>query len=205
MYIVESEIFGDIASEFITQSESQLCQTMPKSKKGGPYPVNQKQKRQNEVYKLHFDHGYSARRIAEMMNVNRNTINGDLQYWYDAATKNKNYFDHEFYIAANLQRLDIQRSRLREKIDHTGNIRDQIALERLILDIDSKILYTYQKLSESSKRIFDTSVNSMNKWLKENNKDERYLSLLDKISVSSKAHQKIMQITKQDRTRVDLI
>lgn len=83
---MESEIFGDIASEFIAQLDSQLCQTMPKSKKGGPYPINQKQKRQNEVYKLHFEYGYSARKIAEMMMINRNTINGDLQYWYDAGT-----------------------------------------------------------------------------------------------------------------------
>ena len=33
-------------------------------KKGGPYPKNEKVKRQNEVFRLHFDLGYSAVRIS---------------------------------------------------------------------------------------------------------------------------------------------
>ena len=35
-------------------------------KKGGSYTKNEKMKRQNEVYKLHFEHDYSAVKISEM-------------------------------------------------------------------------------------------------------------------------------------------
>jgi len=36
-------------------------------KKGGPYTKNEKTKRQNEVYRLHFERGYSAVKISDMM------------------------------------------------------------------------------------------------------------------------------------------
>ncbi len=42
-------------------------------KKGGPYTKQEKEDRQIEVNKLHFEYGYSAVKIAEMLNVNRKT------------------------------------------------------------------------------------------------------------------------------------
>ena len=49
-------------------------------KDGGPYTKDERTKRQNEVARLHFEYGYSAVKIAEMMKVNRNTINSDIKY-----------------------------------------------------------------------------------------------------------------------------
>ena len=52
---------------------------MPKSEKnGGPYPIQAKKTRRDEVFRLHFDYGYSARKIADMLKINRNTINSDI-------------------------------------------------------------------------------------------------------------------------------
>ncbi len=48
-------------------------------KKGGPYPKSEKRKRLEEVHRLHFDYCYSARKIAEFLNVNRGTINRDIK------------------------------------------------------------------------------------------------------------------------------
>ena len=56
-------------------------------KKGGPYTKNEKMKRQNEVYRLHFELGYSAVKISDMMKINRNTINSDINYWYSSLSK----------------------------------------------------------------------------------------------------------------------
>ena len=64
-------------------------------KKGGPYTKNEKMKRQNEVYKLHFEHGYSAVKISDMMRINRNTINSDINYWYSSLSKEWNSYDIE--------------------------------------------------------------------------------------------------------------
>ena len=53
-----------------------------KSKKGGPYTTQEQESRRKQVYELHFEKGFSAIKIAEMLNVNRNTINVDIQDWY---------------------------------------------------------------------------------------------------------------------------
>ena len=44
-------------------------------------------------------------------------------------------FDHSYAIMVNLQRLDIQRSRLREQLDKTEAFQEKLALERLIFEI----------------------------------------------------------------------
>lgn len=47
--------------------------------KFAPFTRSQRRKRRAEVYKLHFEHGMPATRIAEMIKVDRNTINNDLK------------------------------------------------------------------------------------------------------------------------------
>jgi len=42
-------------------------------KSGGPYSKDEREKRQNEVFRLHFEFGYSAVKIADLMKINRNT------------------------------------------------------------------------------------------------------------------------------------
>ena len=55
-----------VSKEFLAQEKEenkkrqrQLGQTMPKSEKnGGPYPIQAKKARRDEVFKLHFEYGY---------------------------------------------------------------------------------------------------------------------------------------------------
>ena len=54
---------------------------MPKSHQRGPYTKQELENRRNEVYRLHFEYRYSVRKIAELMKINRNTINGDIKHW----------------------------------------------------------------------------------------------------------------------------
>ena len=53
-------------------------------KKGGPYTKEQKRRRQEEVYKLYFEYSYSARKILDIMKINRNTINLDITKCYES-------------------------------------------------------------------------------------------------------------------------
>ncbi len=176
-----------------------MIQVSKQIKKGGPYTKQEIIDRKNEVYRLHFEYGYSARKIADLMKVNRNTVNGDIDYWYSKIVQNYNMFDPSYAIMVNLQRLDIQRSRLREQLDKTETFQEKLALERLILEIDSKILNTHNKLTNSTRRLIDYSTERINDWMKENKKDDRFLTLFDRISVSGKAIEKIDKIIKQDR------
>jgi len=186
----------EISKEFVTENKEQI-QKFYTRKKGGPYSKQDKEKRRIEVYRLHFEYGYSARKIAEFMKVNRNTINIDIKFLYSIIIQTSGTFHPEHAIMVHLQRLDIQRSRLREQIDNVESFKEKISIERLIFDIDSKILYTHHRLSESKIHMKVNTTRSMNSWMKVNNKPDRFLSLYDRITLPKKAFRKITKIIKE--------
>ncbi len=190
----------DISSEFIESGKLQINSR----KRGGPYTKEEKLKRQNEVYRLHFEYGYSARKISELMKINRNTINGDIDYWYAKIYVNSNVIDPEISVVIYIERFDVQRSRLRENLDKAENFQQRHAIEKMIFDIDSKIINTHIKLANSMKRINKQGVDYLNNWLKNNGKDNRYMTFFDTISVSKKAKQRISKIIKEDRKKTGI-
>lgn len=192
----------DILEEFIEENRHDLSQFVPKSRRRGPHSKQDKEARRMEVYRYHFDYGYSGRKIAEMIKIHRNTVNGDIEFWYSKIAGSINIFNPESAVLVSLQRLEIQRTRLREQLDKTNSQQEKVSIERLITDIESKILYTRHRLVESIRRLSDLSIESLNDWLKENKKDGRYITLFDKIKVSSKAHEKIERIIKEDKVDV---
>ena len=190
--------FEEISHEFI-QENQQLCQTMPKSQRhNGQYTKHEIQKRRNEVYRYHFEYGYSARKISELMNINRNTINGDIKHWYSKVAKS-NDIQVESAIFTVLERLDIQRTRIREYLDKTSNISEKIIIERMIMEIDYKISQINQKMTESSKRRSNYAIELLNEHQKSSNQKERYLTFDQKISVSEVAITKINAIIDEDK------
>ena len=87
----------EVSKEFLDEQKSNLRQFIPdkKSKKlkshgRGPYSKREKELRREEVYRLHFDYNFSARKIADMMKIQRNTINSDLTYIYSKIVESKN-------------------------------------------------------------------------------------------------------------------
>ena len=80
------------------------------------------------------------------MKINRNTVNGDITYWYFEIGKSYDILNPEIAIIISFRRLEIQRLRLREQLDKTESFQEKSVLERLMYDIDSKILYTNHKL-----------------------------------------------------------
>ena len=71
-----------IDQEFIEENKKlDLVRHRQKHKhKFAPFTRSQRRKRRMEVYRLHFKKGVPAIRIADMMNVDRNTINNDLKF-----------------------------------------------------------------------------------------------------------------------------
>ena len=135
------------------------------------------------------------------MNINRNTINRDIDYLYYKASKNFNYLDPENRIIMTLQRMDSQITRLREQLDKAETNSERMAIERLIFDINSKILHTNQKMGESHIRISNLGIKWINdKWKKER-RTERLVTYFDTQSVSQKAQEKIQKIIKEDKLR----
>lgn len=190
----------NVTKEFIAESIKYAF--AEHRKKGGPYNKKDRLARRNEVYRLHFEYGYSAVKIANLMNVNRNTINGDIDYWYSKILKT-NRLEPESYILINIKRLETQRTRLREDLDKATEIQEKIALERLIYELDSKILQIYFKIAGSHYRINKIATELANNVLKKNNIKGRYITFFDTISVSEKAQQRIKRIIKEDRSKAN--
>ena len=82
--------------------------------KYAPFTRSQRRKRRIEVYKLHFKHGMPATRIAEVMKVDRNTINNDLKILYREALNDYNPDDMSLdnILQKQLLRLETQPDRL---------------------------------------------------------------------------------------------
>jgi len=201
MEVNDDSVFS-VSENFIEENQNVCHKSL--TKKGGPYTKKETDSRRNEVYRLYFDYGYSARKISELIKINRNTINGDIQYWYSKIIEKNNILNPEVAIIVNLQRLETQRVRLREQIDKTNLFQEKILLERLIYEIDSKILNIHHRLAESATRMLNFSTERLNDWLERNNHDKQYMTLFDKQSTSVKAREKIKKIIKEDKkqTRV---
>ena len=196
---LESESLPKFSSKFIEENKK-IKHT--KSKKGGPYSKEQRDIRQKEVHRLHFDYGYSARKISEMMKINRHTINSDIDYWRGRIWKNRdNIMNPEDVIIMNLHRLDIQRSRLREQLDKVESIQEKISIERMMYQIDDKILQTNLRLTESQMRLWELKTAVLNKNEEENHSKTRYLTLGEKMTLSYDARQKISKLIKKDKEK----
>ena len=185
-----------VSKEFL--NENQKCKTNSKSekKKGGPYSKTDRQARRTEVYRLHFEYGYSALKISELMKINRNTINGDIQYWYSKVVKNWRASSPEFLVVKNIERLELQRTRLSEYLNNTNNLQEKLGIERMILDVESKISHTQLKLHDSIEKTHKLGTKWLNEWMKEHSHNERYISYGDLMRVPSKSYEKIRGLMK---------
>jgi len=108
-------------------------------KKGGPYSKHDRQKRQNEIFRLHFEKGYSGLKIAEFLKVNRNTVNEDIKNWYLELSKEFGNENTKNWLLKQIFRFDSQRNRLIENLDHCKEIDEKLKVERLIFDIDIRL------------------------------------------------------------------
>ena len=181
----------DVSSDFIKEN---LDQSRPNSHKSGPYTKIEREKRLNEVYRLHFDYGYSARKIAELMKVNRHTIDGDLDYWYSRIMKQNNLFNPEHAVFFKLDRLETQRTRLRDMLDKTQDISEKVTIERLIFDIEGKIINTNIRLTESVHRVHTLYTNLVNDFMKKHKHEQRYMTFADLVSLPKKSQEKIKSL-----------
>jgi len=120
------------------------------NKNGGPYTKNEQTDRRKEVLKLHFEKGYSAVKIADMLNVNRNTINDDIKYLNSQFSEEWKFYDVRSIIMKQIHRFELQRSRLLEELEHQEKFKEKIVIEKMILDIDEKILQIGTKIISSN-------------------------------------------------------
>ena len=190
----ETNVLPKISKGFVTGNQKFCKDIKSKNKRGGPYSQTDRIARRNEVYKLYFEYGYSAKKISELMNINRNTINGDVQFWHGTVIKNWRNSDVEFFVVRHIERLELNRTRLREYLDKTNNLQEKLAIEKMILEVESKIGQTQLKLSASMEKVHEKSTRWVNEWMEKNKHKDRYISYGDLMRVPSKSHEKIRKL-----------
>lgn len=189
-----TDIF-QVSTEFI--DEAQLGRTM--QKKGGPYNKKDRHARRQEVYRLHFEHGYSAVKVSELMKINRNTINNDIKFLYSKLKRNLDNLDTDSLIMKQILRIEEQRTRFLEQLEKTESLESKLSLEKMIMENDNRLTGIYSKLRDVEKIIIDTSVNKLNKWLEEMDLGVRTLTDGNLIKLSEPTYLKIRKMMKEDK------
>jgi len=115
-------------------------------KKGGRYTRKEQEERKIQVYHLHFEENKSAIKIAELLNVNRNTINEDIRYWHLQLANEFKAQDLTAKMTKQIQRMEIQRDRLLDLLEVGEDMDEKIKLERLVSDIDNRLVQLISKL-----------------------------------------------------------
>jgi len=172
---------------------------LAQKKKGGPYPKSEKEKRLEEVYRLHFEYGYSARKIAEFLNINRSTINRDIMYWFSNIVKKWRHLDPEIYVMKQIERFEIQRTRLRKQLDSAQSFHEKMTVERFIFNLDLKIVIFQVKLIETISSVQRQTVERINTQYEKDKTENRVIAYSDVLGVSEKAYEKITKIYREDR------
>jgi len=116
------------------------------AKKGGRYTKKEQEQRKIEVYHLHFEENKSAVKIAELLNVSRNTINEDIHYWHKQVASEFQAQDLTAKMRKQIQRMEIQRDRLLDDLEQAESLDERIRLERFIAEIDNRLTQLYSKM-----------------------------------------------------------
>lgn len=182
------------------QSSSDLVKPRHNPKhKFAPYTNSQRRLRRSEVYKLHFEHGMPATRIAEIMKVDRNTINNDLKVLYQKALNdyNPDNMTLDEIVEKQLVRLETQRDRLGLYLCDVKDVNTKISIERLISDVDFKLIGAIEKVNHNSSRFLDEILKGVNKMAEINNISLRYTSLFELQKISLDSRKSLDEITDQ--------
>ena len=107
-------------------------------KKGGRYTKKEQEERKIQVYHLHFEKGHSAVKISDLLDVNRNTINDDIKFWYSQMIDELGNDNLRTWVMKQFTRFEIQRNRLLENLENYESLSEKLAIEKLLFNIDSK-------------------------------------------------------------------
>ena len=194
--------FG-IDQEFIQENKkNKLNLVRPRhnhKQKFAPFTRSQRRKRRMEVYKLHFEHGVPATRIAELMKVDRNTINNDLKILYREALNDYNPKDISLndIIQKQLVRLETQRDRLSLYLCDARDETSKIAIERLIANIDFKLIGAIERLNHNDGRFWDEIIKRLNEIAEHKKMGIRYTSLFELCEISADSRKSLNKLREE--------
>ena len=185
-----------VSKEFINE-QAKLSKKV--SKKAGPYNKHDRIKRRNEVFRLHFDLGYSAVKISEMMNINRNTINSDIKFCYNNLSKEWQDNTLDSWIMKQISRFEFQSSRLREYLRKESETKNKLKIEKMIFDIDNQMSQIVIRFQTSEDYYLETVAKEFNKSAAKSAIPDRIIYGKTIASTSNATSDKIWKLIDEDR------
>jgi hypothetical protein len=186
----------DVNPEFF--EETKKVNLVKPGKKFAPYSKQDRILRRKEVYRLHFENGLPGSRIAQLMSVDKNTIYADLRVLY--AQLKQDILEVEFgnYYIKQMVRLENQRSRLAGYLEEAKDIDKKITVERLLADIDLRMLAAAEKVEHCEKELLKKIEEGLNKKAGEMKLDYRALTLDSLLQVSPSGYRQIHTVLKRE-------
>lgn len=184
-----------ISKEFIAEGIKQFSK---KKRNGGPQTRKERELRRKEVFRLHFDLGYSAVKISDLMKVNRNTINDDIRILYGKLGESFTNYTVEAAAMKQIYRFEMQRSRLLEELKSLTDLKDRLVIEKFIFEIDNRILQMIAKIQNNSEHVLNSAINTANAWAKKNNSKMSLMSSREMFQVTKSTYEKILKILDEE-------
>jgi len=184
----------EISQEFIEESIDAIQNIVKPSQKFAPFTKKERQKRRLEVFRLHVDLGCSAVKISEMMNINRNTINQDIKWCYEQISEQLFPTPGQL-LDRQLFRHESQRERLVRDLEQADNLQEKLAIEKILLDLDSKIASIMLKIYDYDKEANLNSMKTLNDYLDRNHKNDDFPRFVLK--------QEFDEVTTETRRKID--
>lgn len=119
-------------------------------KMGGPYSKQEQDIRRDKVFELYFEQRHSALQIAKILDINRNTINKDVKFWYEELRSEKPDYSRN-WLDKQLARLEFQQSRLHKELEKEITLKERLQIEKSITHIDLGIASLIVKIETSRK------------------------------------------------------
>ena len=119
-------------------------------KMGGPYTKQEQEIRRDKVFELYFEQRHSALQIAKILDINRNTINKDVKFWYEELRNEKPDYSRN-WLDKQLARLEFQQSRLQKELGKEITLKERLQIEKSITHIDLSIASLIVKIETSRK------------------------------------------------------
>ena len=120
-----------------------------------------------------------------MMKVDRNTINNDLKILYNKAIKNYNSDEsYDDILEKQILRLETQRDRLGLYLCDTNDINSKMTIERMITDIDFKVIGVIEKLNQNIVQHWNAVMEQVNKIAEKEKLKTRFTILFELYRIS---------------------
>ena len=119
---------------------------MSLKKNGGPYNKKQQEERRKKVNELYFEKKLTAVKIAEILNVNRNTVNDDIKLSFLEITESLPQHSVSLFLN-QIQTLERQCVRLEKNLVNENDFSKKISIEKMIFQINHSITKFYEKMT----------------------------------------------------------